>query len=178
MMKRRLLLGASVAGAAALSGCASQNLDGYANEKPVLDLAAYFNGRVLAQGMFQDRSGQIVKRFKVVMDCTWNANQGVLDEAFTYSDGSTERRIWHVTRHAAGHYTGTAGDVVGEAEGRAAGNALRWNYTLRLPVGKSVYDVQMDDWMYLMDERTMINRARMTKFGIHLGDVTLAFTKP
>jgi len=112
------------------------------------------------------------------MDCTWNANQGVLDEAFTYSDGSTERRIWHVTRHAAGHYTGTAGDVVGEAEGRAAGNALRWNYTLRLPVGKSVYDVQMDDWMYLMDERTMINRARMTKFGIHLGDVTLAFTKP
>jgi hypothetical protein len=32
--------------------------------------------------------------------------------------------------------------------------------------------------MYLMDERVMLNTARMSKFGITLGEVTLAFTKP
>lgn len=177
-MKRRLLLSGGIAAATLLTGCASQNLADYANDKPALDLATYFNGRVLAYGMFQDRSGQIVKRFTVVMGCSWNGNQGVLDEAFTYSDGSTERRIWRVTRQADGRYVGRADDVVGEAIGEASGNALRWRYTLSLPVGNSVYEVQMDDWMYLINERVMINRARMTKFGIHLGDVTLSFTKP
>ena len=65
-----------------------------------------------------------------------------------------------------------------EAQGRAAGNALRWQYTLKLPVDGKTYEVQFDDWMYLMDERVMLNKAVMSKFGITLGEVTLAFTKP
>ena len=119
MIQRRTLLSATaVAPLAALTGCASQNLAGYASEKPVLDLAQYFNGTVDAHGIFQGRSGQIVKRFTVVMECSWKGNEGVLDEAFTYSDGTTQRRIWRLTKHADGHYTGTADDVVGTARGR------------------------------------------------------------
>jgi hypothetical protein len=37
--------------------------------------------------------------------------------------------------------------------------------------------VQFDDWMYLVDERVMLNKARMSKFGIFLGEVTLSFTR-
>jgi hypothetical protein len=40
-----------------------------------------------------------------------------------------------------------------------------------------VWEVQFDDWMYLMDERVMLNKARMSKWGFHLGEVTLSFTK-
>ncbi|MFM2052703.1 MAG: hypothetical protein RL456_740, partial [Pseudomonadota bacterium] len=69
-------------------------------------------------------------------------------------------------------------DVVGEAIGRAAGPALRWQYTLRLPVDGRTWDVEFDDWMHLVDERVMLNRAVMSKFGIRLGEVTLAFHKP
>jgi hypothetical protein len=29
-----------------------------------------------------------------------------------------------------------------------------------------------------MDQRTMLNKAEMSKFGIRLGEVTLSFTKP
>ncbi len=179
MMQRRLLLlsAAAVAGSAALSGCAGQNLADYANEKPVLDLAQYFNGVIDAHGMFQDRSGQIVKRFTVVMNCQWTGNQGVLDEAFTYSDGSTQRRIWRLTREVDGRYTGTADDVIGQAVGQTRGNAFRWNYTLALPVDGTVYHVDLDDWMYLMDERVMLNRATMSKFGVRLGEITLSFTR-
>ena len=71
MMQRRLLLSAAVAAPVVLSGCASQSIDGYASEKPVLDLAQYFNGTIDAHGIFQDRGGRIVKRFTVVMDCSW-----------------------------------------------------------------------------------------------------------
>jgi hypothetical protein len=65
------------------------------------------------------RAASIVKRFTVVMDCTWKGNEGVLDEAFTYSDGTTQRRIWRLTKHADGRYTGTADDVVGRPTGNA-----------------------------------------------------------
>ena len=177
MMHRRLILSAAIALPAALAGCAGQNVADYAREKPLLDLRQFFNGRVDAQGFFQDRRGRIVKRFTVVMDCQWNGDQGVLDEAFSYSDGTKQRRVWRLTRHADGRYTGTAGDVVGEAVGQTSGNAFRWNYTLNLPINGKVFEVQFDDWMYLMDDRVMLNRAAMSKFGVRLGDITLAFTK-
>ena len=177
MTPRRSFLIVAATASFALAGCASQDLAAYANEKPTLDLAQYFNGRVDGNGMFQDRSGQVVKRFSVVMNCQWQGNDGVLDEAFTYSDGSTHRRVWRLTRHADGHYTGAAGDVVGQALGQTVGNAFHWNYTLKLPVGDKTYDVQLDDWMYLMDDKVLLNRTAMSKFGIHLGDITLAFSK-
>ncbi|MBK9359764.1 MAG: DUF3833 domain-containing protein [Rubrivivax sp.] len=175
-MKRRLI--ALLSAAALLAACASPTPADYAAEKPVLDLKTYFNGPIEAHGLFTDRSGKVVRRFTVQMTGTWTGNQGVLDERFTYSDGKTERRVWRLTDEGGGRWSGRADDVVGTATGVAAGNALNWRYTLRLPVDGSVYEVQFDDWMYLMDERVMLNKAVMSKFGIFLGEVTLAFRKP
>ena len=177
MNTRRHVLLALLAGSAVLAGCASPQVSDYAQQRPKLELDRYFNGRIRAHGIFQKRGGEVVRRFIVVMDCQWEGNQGVLDEAFSYSDGSTQRRVWRLTKHADGRYTGRADDVVGEAEGQESGNAFRWNYTLRLPVDGKEYDVQFDDWMFLVDERVMLNRATMSKFGITLGEVLLSFTK-
>jgi hypothetical protein len=174
-LHRRSLLLAS--GAIALAGCATPDVADYRAEKPALDIQRYFNGRVRAWGMFTDRSGKVVRRFSVVMACSWNGDDGVLDEDFTYSDGTKQRRVWRIRKESDGRYTGRADDVVGEAIGRAAGNALRWNYTLALPVDGRVWNVQMDDWMYLMDDDTLVNRTVMSKFGIELGQVTLFFSR-
>ena len=176
-MQRRLLLTASLAGAATLAGCAGPQISDYAGEKPALDLRSYFNGTLDAYGVFTDRSGQVVKRFTVVMRCTWDGDNGVLDEDFVYSDGSTGKRIWRMKHLGDGRYSGTADDVVGEALGETRGNAFRWGYTLALPVDGRVWNVTFDDWMYLMDERVMLNKAVMSKFGVRLGEVTLSFVK-
>ena len=152
-------------------------MDTYRGQTPTLDLRQYFNGTLDAHGVFQDRSGEVVKRFKVVIDASWKGDTGTLDERFTYSDGTTQRRVWTVTRLADGRYAGTADDVVGEARGEAAGNALRWRYVLALPVDGKVYHVDFDDWMFLMDDKVMLNRSAMSKWGFHLGDVTLTFYK-
>lgn len=173
---RRALL-VLLASAAALAGCAGPQPADYAGERPLLELERYFNGRVVAHGIFQKRSGEVVRRFTVVMDCRWEGGQGVLDETFTYSDGTTQRRVWRLTRHDGGRYTGTADDVVGVAEGSIAGNAFRWNYTLRLPVDGREYEVRFDDWMFLIDERVLLNRATMSKFGVTLGELLVSFTK-
>lgn len=177
MNTRRHALLTLLAGTAVLTGCANPQVADYAQERPLLELDRYFTGRVLAHGVFQKRNGAVARRFTVVMDCHWEGNQGVLDEAFTYSDGSTERRIWRLTKHADGRYTGRADDVVGEAQGQTSGNAFRWNYTLRLPVDGKEYEVQFDDWMFLVDDRVLLNRATMSKFGVTLGEVLLSFTK-
>jgi len=177
-MKRRLLLSSGAALAAtALTGCAGPQIKDYASDKPVLDLRQYFNGTLDAYGVFTDRSGKVMRRFTVLMRCTWNGDDGVLDEDFVYSDGTTQKRIWRLKHLGDGRYEGRADDVVGVAQGQTAGNAFRWGYTLALPVDGRVWNVQFDDWMYLIDERVMLNRATMRKFGVTLGEVTLSFTR-
>lgn len=177
----RSLLCVLAVSSALLAGCAGQQISDYAAEKPVLDLRQYFNGTIDAYGVFTDRSGKVVKRFAVEMKCTWTGppgqEVGVLDEDFTYSDGTKERRVWTIKRGADGKYTGTAGDVLGVANGEVKGNAFRWGYTLLLPVDGKTIEVQFDDWMYLMNDKIMINKADMSKFGFKLGEVTLTFVK-
>ncbi|MFZ6766793.1 DUF3833 domain-containing protein [Undibacterium sp. Di26W] len=162
-----------------LASCASSyEPTRYTNEKPALDLQTYFNGKLDAWGMFQDRSGAIVKRFTVTITCQWTGDIGTLDEDFSYADGSKQRRIWTLKKLGPDRFSGTAADVVGEAQGVVSGNTLHWNYVLALPVDGSVYNVDFDDTMVLMDEQVMLNRAIMRKFGVELGSVTLSFTKP
>lgn len=174
MLMRMLLLAAALL----VAGCgATMRPADYAAEQPTLDLKTYFNGTVDAWGIFQDRSGKVVKRFTVVMRCTWDGDTGVLDEDFTYSDGTTQKRVWTLKKVGENRYVGTADDVVGEASGETGGNAFNWKYVLALPVDGKVYNVNFDDWMYLMDDQVMLNRAVMSKFGFRLGEVTLSFRK-
>ena len=173
---RRLGL-AVLAATALLAACSAPQVLDYAQQSPKLDLRDYFNGTVDAYGLFTDRSGKVIKRFTVVVTSQWQGDSGVLDEAFRYADGSTQRRIWRLQRQADGHYVGQADDVVGLAQGQQSGNAFHWNYTLALPVDGQVTPVQMDDWMYLMNDKVLLNKTRMSKWGIGLGDVTLSFTK-
>lgn len=162
---------------ALLASCTNVEVGDYRNEEPRLDLREYFAGRVDAWGMFQKRSGEVVKRFHVRIDGSLEGDRLILDEHFSYSDGTTQRRVWTLRPDGPNRWRGTAGDVVGEAVGEVAGNALRWRYMLELPVDGSVYRVSFDDWMYLIDAKTMANRSFMTKFGVELGQVTLFFRK-
>ena len=160
-----------------IGACAGPQVSDYSQQKPALDLRTYFNGSVDAWGVFTDRSGAVVKRFTVQMECQWQGDEGILDEAFVYSDGSTQRRIWRLKALPNGLYEGRADDVVGMASGATSGNAFRWQYTLALPVDGRIWHVHFEDWMYLMDDRVMLNKAVMSKLGVRLGEVTLSFTR-
>jgi Protein of unknown function (DUF3833) len=160
-----------------LVGCAGPNIADYKNEKPLFQLEKFFNGDVKAWGIFTDRSGKVVKRFTVDMKCTWNGNEGVLDESFLYSDGTKQKRVWTLKNLGGGRYEGKASDVIGQAQGDSSGNALQWKYHLALPVDEQTWDVEFEDWMYQIDDQVVLNKAKMSKWGIYLGEVTLSFTK-
>lgn len=160
-----------------LASCGTANINRYEAAQPKLDLEDYFIGTTNAWGMFQQRDGEVIKRFQVVIEGKKEAGQLVLDERFKYSDGTTQQRIWRLQKIEDGRWRGTADDVKGEAIGTVVGNTLNWRYTLLLPVDGKIIEVSMDDWMYLIDENTIINRTSMQKFGIEVGQVTIAFCR-
>jgi hypothetical protein len=167
----------AIALAMLLAGCATAPTPAdYAKDKPVLDLKTYFSGTVDGWGYVKDRSGKVVRRMYVEIICTWNGNEGTLDERFVWDDGKKENRIWKIRKNGD-RYIGTAGDVVGEAAGVAAGNALQWNYVLKLPPEQGSYEVNMDDWMWLIDEKTLANQTVMTKFGLKFAEINIFFRK-
>jgi hypothetical protein len=183
-MKARLLhpwLLASLVGMliGVLSGCAATEPQRYAAEKPALDLKRYFSGTIEGHGMVFDRSGEVTRRFVVSIKATWQGDVGTLDEDFVWSDGVREKRVWSLKPGAQpGQWIGTAADVLGQANGAVAGNALNWRYTLayRTTEGKT-YDIGFDDWMFLIDERVMLNRAVMSFWGFKVGEILISFTR-
>lgn len=160
-----------------LAACSSPKIEAYDGRKPTVDIRRYLNGNVDAWGVFMNRSGMVDRQFHVALKCRWKGNEGTLNEHFTYSDGKTEDRIWTVHFTDDHHFTAGAHDVVGMATGAQFGNAVNMSYVLRVPVDGTTYDVSMDDWMYLMDNQTLINRTTMRKFGVKLGEVFITFRK-
>ena len=149
----------------------------YANSTPQLDMAEYFNGPLKAWGIVQNRQGKVTRRFEVDLVGTWDGENGILDEQFVFDDGEQQQRTWKLRKLPNNQFTGTAGDVVGEAQGEAAGFALYWDYVLEVPVNDKLYTVRFEDWMYQMNDDVLINRSVMKKFGFRVGEVTLFFQK-
>jgi hypothetical protein len=161
-----------------LAGCASPDIQKYANTQPKLDIREYLNGNLEAWGTFVGLDGMADPRFYVSIKAGWQCNDGVLNEHFTYTDGHTQQRIWHLHMIDEHHFTATAGDVIGTGYGEQYGNAVHMHYTLRLTTtGGKTHDVTMNDWLYLIDDTHLMNHTVMSKFGVKVGELFIAFRK-
>lgn len=149
----------------------------YAGREPRLRLEEYFNGKTKAWGVFQDRFGTLRRQFEVEIEGTWDGQTLTMVEDFRYDDGETEQRIWRIQPVGAHGYQGSAGGVIGQAEGTAHGNVMTWRYLFGLPVGKQVWTVRFEDWFFLMGDGVLINRATVRKLGLRLGEATIAFRR-
>jgi hypothetical protein len=150
------------------------------------DLETYFDGRLLAHGQFQDIFGTVRRQFVVEIKGDWDGEELRLVEDFVYEDGSTEQRIW--TLRKTGEITedqsweGTAPGVIGVATGQERGDRFNWRYTIDLPVpsaegsGEPIR-VSFDDWMWLLENDRVFNRAYMQRLGVNIGDVSIMFEK-
>jgi uncharacterized protein DUF3833 len=169
----------AVATSAALTtGCVSgPDLAEYADAPREFVLEDYFAGQTTAYGVFEDRFGKVRRTFKVAITGTVKNGVLTLDERFEYDDGERDTRVWVIDILGDGVYRGTAGDVPGYAQGHVVGNAFNWKYKVDLKVGDGTWNVGFDDWMYLLEDNVLINRAYVTRFGIRIGEVTIAFQK-
>ncbi len=163
---------------AAVTGCASSSsIEQFQDAPRQLVLEEYFLGETSAYGLFEDRFGKVRRQFKVDITGELVGDRLTLTENFLYDDGERETRIWEIDVLGDGRYRGTAGDVTGVAEGQVSGNAFNWKYKVDLKVGGSTWNVGFNDWMFLMQDDVLLNRAYVTRYGIEIGQVTIAFRK-
>ncbi len=160
-----------------LGGCSPMKPEDFQSVEPHFVLEDYFLGTTRAYGLFEDRFGTVRRQFTVTIEGRMEGDELVLEEDFFYRDGERERRVWRIRKQPDGTYRGRADDIVGEAVGIAAGNALNWSYRMDLKVGGGAWRVTFDDWMFLQDDGVMLNRARVGKWGLEIGRVSLAFVR-
>jgi hypothetical protein len=63
------------------------------------------------------------------------------------------------------------------ATGQSAGYAFNWHYTLAIDVNGKTWNINLDDWMYQLNDSRIINRTIMTKWGFKVGEITLIIEK-
>ena len=166
-----------IAGMIALAACSSISVDDYADNKPRLVAEEFFNGKLAAHGIVKNRGGKVIRYFSATIDASWTDGVGTLDEQFVFDDGEQQTRIWKLKPMGDGSYVATAGDVIGEGSMKVAGNSVFLDYVLRIPYGDSTIDLHIDDRMYLVTERILLNESIMTKFGFEVGEITLVIEK-
>ena len=147
-----------------------------------LNLEEFFDGELVAYGQFQDVLGTVRRSFVVTIDGDWDGERLRLVEDFVYEDGSTEQRIWTLTKTGDDSWTGTAPGVIGTATGQEDGNRFNWVYEIDLPIPSAdgtveTLRVSFDDWMWLLAEDRLLNLAYVKRYGLDIGTVTISFEK-
>ena len=172
-----------------LQACSQQKLSSFDKTQPAFSLFEFFDGESLAYGIFEDRFGNLRRRFKVNImgKRTQQIKDGegfeqiTLVEDFVYEDGEKQQRIWTIKKDFSESgsevYRGEAEDVIGIAEGSASGSTFYWQYDIDLKISDNNLRVKFSDWIYQMDDYVAINKATVSKFGVKIGTVMLVFVR-
>ena len=160
-----------------LSACTTVSVEDYTANQPRLVAQQFFDGRLMAHGVVKNRGGKVIRYFSATIDASWKDGVGTLNEQFVFDDGERQTRVWILQPTGDNRYRATAGDVIGEGRMQVAGNSLFLDYVLRIPYDGDTLDLRIDDRMYLVSERVLLNESIMTKWGFEVGRIMLVITK-
>jgi len=149
----------------------------YQNTEPKIKIEEYFLGNVKAWGILQSRSGKVKRKFTAEMKGSFDGENLILNENFSWHDGEKQTRLWTIKKIDEHNYEGKADDVVGIAKGVSYGSAFKFEYNLLIPFKDKKIKVKFDDWIFKQDDTVAINRAIITKFGFKVGELTVFFLK-
>ncbi|SDK57940.1 DUF3833 domain-containing protein [Microbulbifer yueqingensis] len=165
-----------------LAACSTADITEYQERQPRLVPEEFFRGPLTAHGIVKDRSGRVTRTFNAELTGSWQDGEGLLEERFVFDDGEVQFRDWKLVPSATDNrgvrnFTGYAGDVVGPARVRVSGNAMFIRYTLQVPWKGDTIEVAVDDRMYLVSDRVLINESRLSKWGFDVGEVVLTIIR-
>ncbi len=145
---------------------------------PTLDPVRFFTGPIRSWGVLENRSGAPTEIVTTDGDGVPEGGDGVhfLQHLHIGSDPASTRD-WHFRRVGPGRFEATANDVVGTAQGEAAGRAFHWTWTLALRPGNPLANVTMDQWWYLLEDGSLLNRTVIRKLGFVVAEVTERFVR-
>jgi len=135
-------------------------------------MTQFFDGKLCAWGLVRNRGGEVNRKFIADINATASAGRVELDEQFIFDDGEKQSRLWQFVKRD-NHWIGSAGDVVGEAIGKTAGDTLHLTYQLSVNVDGDTVVVAMDDWLHLIDKHTLLGSTNMSKWGLDVGRIDI-----
>jgi hypothetical protein len=162
---------------ARLVGLRAQRPEAFAGQLPAFDLRQHLNGPILCEGVIYGPLGRVSARFVADMHATWDGNRGVMTERFRYDSGRVQDREWTLVLGNDGAIRATAPDVVGEGAGQASGPAVAMRYRIRLDRAAGAHVLDVTDWMYLMENGTIINHSQFRKFGLKVAELVATMRK-
>lgn len=142
-----------------------------AGKGPAFDLRTHLSGPILCEGVIYGPTGRVASRFVAEMEGVWDGNTGILRERFRYDSGRMQDREWRLFLSNDGTIRAEADDVVGPGAGRAEGPGVLLNYRIKLDADAGGHVLNVTDWMYLMENGTIMNRSQFTKFGITVAEL-------
>lgn len=152
-------------------GFAAQRPGDYA-AGPQFDLRRHLDGPIQCEGIIYGPTGRVTSRFVAEMEGTWDGQTGTLAERFRYDSGLVQDRAWTLHLGNDGGIRAEAADVVpGSGWGRVEGSAVMLRYRIRLAPSAGGHVLDVIDWMYLMENGTIMNRSRFSKFGIKVAEL-------
>ena len=164
---------------AALAGCGKpMKVGAFAGTAPAFDPLIYWTGHTHSWGVVEDRSGGPSEM--VMTDCVGEAEgkDGLhMRQTLTEGDGTVTHRDWHLRRLSPGHFSATANDMAGSADGRAAGRVFHWQWVWARKPNHPLFNVTMSQWMYAMPDGTMMNRTTVSKLGVIVAEVSEQFSR-
>lgn len=147
----------------------------YADSGPSFVPQEHLNGDIAATGLIYGPTGRVSSSFVARMVGAWDGDKGTLSEHFTFSNGRTQLRTWHLTLGPDNTFSATADDIVGEAKGVVSGATVMLRYRLVLPPEAGGHRLNVTDWMYLTADGTIMNRSEMRLFGIKVAELVAQF---
>jgi hypothetical protein len=142
-----------------------------------LEIMQFLAGRTTASGVFRDRFGRVRRSFKVLTTGWWDGTDFVLDEAFVFDDGEQETRQWRMFKGVSGSFTATCVDCLGGAVGETDAHGWRMRYRFRLRFKDRSLVVKLDDRMIRIDEHRALNTAKVSKWGVSIGEILIVFER-
>jgi len=154
-----------------MSDFSAQSPHDYDSARQAFDVRKHLNGPMICEGVIYGPTGRVTSRFTADFEGTWDGNRGTLKERFRYDNGEHQVRAWHIEVDKTGKIKTSADDVVGTGKGYQAGNAIGLSYKLRLPEESGGYVLDAIDWMYLLENGTIVNRSQFRKFGFRVAEL-------
>ena len=149
----------------------AQTPEDYTHNTPDFDIRAHLNGPIACEGVIYGPTGRVTSRFVAEFHAEWDGNEGRMTEDFRYDSGAEQHREWRLSLSDNGRIRADAADLVGMGSGQQMGSGVCLNYTIKLPESAGGHALDVVDWMYLVENGTIINRSQFRKFGIKVAEL-------
>ncbi len=174
----RFRLAVACAAACLLAGCDHKaQPPSLGAAEPAFDPIAFFDGHIRSWGVVENRSG--APTGWVVTDCegyTDGPDQLRMVQHLSFQHDQAQTRIWTLRRSGPQRYEATANDMIGSAIGEAAGRTFHWKWVLAKSPGSRPFSVTMEQWMFRLDDGSVMIRSTISKLGIIIAEVSEQFT--